>query len=102
MKSITAARVLPALVVVLLSGLAIARVARAVDESAPASQGPASCKQMMAKAAATAAKMPEGVEKTSAQKEIASGRMELQKGSESGCLLHLKNAMEAIQAHGTN
>jgi hypothetical protein len=87
----------------LLLSFSAAQLAQA-DGSQPSAAGQQtlSCRQMMDKARAMAARTPAGVEKMAAQKEIASARTDLQKGAETQCQTHIHNAMEALKAHSTN
>jgi hypothetical protein len=53
------------------------------------------CRQALSNAAAAIAKMPEGVEKASAQKELSAGRSDMANGNPVSCNAHAKNAQLA-------
>lgn len=80
--------------------LVIARGDDATDQAA--ARQPASCRTMLETIKSRVAKMPAGVEKLAAQKEIGSAEIALKQGAESECRTHLRNASEAMRAHGTN
>jgi hypothetical protein len=44
-------------------------------------------------------KMPAGVEKAAAQKELLSAKVDIDKGDMSGCKTHVNNAIGAMSAH---
>ena len=44
-------------------------------------------------------KMPEGVDKTAAQKELLSAKVDIDKGDMAGCKTHVNNAIGAMTAH---
>jgi hypothetical protein len=58
-----------------------------------------SCEKMMDDAMAMLLKMPAGVEKMAAQKELLSAKAAIDKGDMAGCKTHVNNAMGAMMAH---
>ena len=54
---------------------------------------------MMDEAMAMLLKMPAGVEKAAAQKELLSAKVDIDKGDMAGCKTHVNNAMGAMSAH---
>jgi hypothetical protein len=80
-------------------GLALSLPAYADDTPVPPVDDTAqSCQQMMDKLQSSLVKMPAGVEKMAAQKEIASAKIDRDKGDRASCKTHVKNAMEAIRS----
>jgi hypothetical protein len=80
-------------------GLALSMPAYADGMPAPASDGAAqSCQQMLDQAQSSMAKIPAGVEKMAAQKEIASAKIDRDKGEMASCKTHIKNAMVAMRS----
>lgn len=53
------------------------------------------CRQALSSAGAAIAKMPEGVEKVSAQKELSAGKTDMANGKPVSCNAHAKNALLA-------
>ena len=53
------------------------------------------CRQALSSAGAAIAKMPEGVEKASAQKELSAGKSDMANGNPVSCNAHAKNALSA-------
>ena len=53
------------------------------------------CRQALSSAAAAVTKMPEGVEKASAQKELSAAKSDLANGNPVSCNAHAKNALLA-------
>jgi hypothetical protein len=83
----------------LLFGLALSMPAYADGTPAPSGTDAApSCQQMMDQAQSSMAKMPAGVEKMAAQKEIASAKVDLNRGDMTSCKTHIKNAMVAMRS----
>ncbi|HTV79556.1 MAG TPA: hypothetical protein VMF03_14975 [Steroidobacteraceae bacterium] len=80
--------------------LGLARSAPAQTDSAPTAKthGSTHCQRMIDKAHPMVARMPAGVEKMSAQKEMASARTSLDKGDMTGCATHMKNVMDAVKS----
>jgi hypothetical protein len=66
---------------------------------APPSDPALSCEKMMDNAMAMLLKMPAGVEKMAAQKELLSAKIDIDKGDMAGCKTHVNNAMGAMMAH---
>jgi len=83
----------------LVLGLALCLPAYADEASAPPGADAAqSCQQMMDQARSSMAKMPAGVEKMAAQKELASAKVDMDKGEMTSCKTHVKNAMVAMRS----
>ncbi|HEX3837262.1 MAG TPA: hypothetical protein VHW25_09910 [Steroidobacteraceae bacterium] len=81
-------------------GLPLAGGARADDATIPpASHAPPGCAQMMDQAMTMLLKMPAGVEKMAAQKELVSAKVDNDKGDAAGCRTHVNNAIGAMTAH---
>jgi hypothetical protein len=53
------------------------------------------CRQALSSAGAAIAKMPAGVEKASAQKELSAGKLDMANGNPVSCNAHAKNALLA-------
>jgi hypothetical protein len=53
------------------------------------------CRQALSSAGAAIAKMPEGVEKASALKELSAGKSDMANGNPVSCNAHAKNALLA-------
>ena len=60
------------------------------------------CQQMLNKVRPMVLKMPAGVEKMAAQKEIASAQTQLDKGAETECRTHVQNVTVAMKDHDAN
>ena len=60
---------------------------------------PMSCERMMDTAMSMLLKMPAGEDKTAAQKELVSAKVDNDKGDAAGCKTHVNNAIGAMTAH---
>jgi hypothetical protein len=88
------------LVCALVLGLATFGLARADDPTLPRmNDSTLGCEKMMDQAMSMLLKMPEGVDKTVAQKELLSAKVDIDKGDMSGCKAHINNAIGAMTAH---
>jgi hypothetical protein len=88
------------LICALVLGVPLSSVARADDAPAPPTNDSApSCEKMMDQAMSMLLKMPAGVEKAAAQKELLSAKVDIDKGDMSGCKTHVNNAIGAMSAH---
>jgi hypothetical protein len=88
------------LVCALVLGFPVLNLARADDAAVAPPHDPAmSCEKMMDNAMAMLLKMPAGVEKMAAQKELLSAKVDIDKGDMASCKTHVNNAMGAMMAH---
>ena len=84
----------------LVLGLALAGLARAEEPTLPPpNESVLSCGKMMDQAMSMLLKMPAGVEKMAAQKELVSAKVESDKGDMAACKTHVNNAIGAMTAH---
>jgi hypothetical protein len=65
----------------------------------PTNDSTPSCEKMMDTAMSLLLKMPAGVEKMAAQKELVSAKVDSDKGDAAGCKTHVNNAIGAMTAH---
>jgi hypothetical protein len=80
-------------------GLALSMPAYADGMPAPPDDDAAqSCQQMLDRAQSSVAKMTAGVEKMAAQNEIASAKVDRDKGEIASCKPHIRNAMVAMRS----
>ena len=88
------------LVCALAVGLSLIGLARAEDATLPPpNDAVQSCEKLMDTAMAMLLKMPPGEEKTTAQKELVSAKVDSDKGDMAGCKTHVNNAIGAMAAH---
>jgi hypothetical protein len=88
------------LICALVLGLSLLGLARAEDAALPpANDAVQSCEKLMDTAMAMLLKMPAGVEKMAAQKELVSAKVDSDKGDMAGCKTHVNNAIGAMTAH---
>jgi hypothetical protein len=88
------------LICALVLVMPVLSLARADQAAVAAPNDPASsCEKMMDNAMAMLLKMPPGVEKMAAQKELLSAKVDIDKGDMAGCKTHVNNAMGAMMAH---
>jgi hypothetical protein len=81
-------------------GLALGGFARADEPTLlPPNEAVLSCGKMMDKAMEMILKMPAGVEKMAAQKELVNAKTDSDKGDMAGCKTHVNNAIGAMTAH---
>lgn len=66
---------------------------------APTMDPASSCETMMDNAMSMLLKMPAGVEKMAAQKELLSAKVDMDKGDAASCKTHVNNAVGAMKAH---
>ncbi len=57
------------------------------------------CEKMMDQAMSMLLKMPAGADKTAAQKELVSAKVDSDKGDMAGCKSHVNNAIGAMTPH---
>jgi hypothetical protein len=88
------------LICAVVLGLPLLGLARAEDATLPPpNDAVLSCEKLMDTAMTMLLKMPAGVEKTAAQKELVSAKVDSDKGDMTGCKTHVNNAIGAMTAH---
>jgi hypothetical protein len=88
------------LICALVLGFPVLSLAQAEDTVVAPPHDPASsCEKMMDNAMAMLLRMPAGVEKMAAQKELLSAKVDIDKGDMASCKTHVNNAMGAMMAH---
>jgi hypothetical protein len=88
------------LICALVLGSPVLQVGRAdAPTLPPPNDAVLSCGKMMEQAMSMLLKMPAGVEKMAAQKELVSAKVESDKGDMAGCKTHVNNAIGAMTAH---
>jgi hypothetical protein len=88
------------LICALVLGAPLLGVARADEPTLlPPNDAVLSCEKMMDQAMSMLLKMPAGVEKAAAQKELVSAKVDSDKGDMTGCKTHVNNAIGAMAAH---
>lgn len=76
------------------------RHAQAADPTLPPPDAAVlSCEKMMDQAMTMLLKMPAGVDKTTAQKELVSAKVASDRGDMAGCETHANNAIGVMTAH---
>lgn len=84
----------------LVLALPLFSLAQADDATAPPAHDPTpSCGKMMDQAMLMLLKMPAGVEKMAAQKELVTAKEDSDKGDAASCKTHVNNAIGAMSAH---
>jgi hypothetical protein len=88
------------LICALVIGAPLLGLARAGEPTLPPpNDAVSSCEKMMDQAMTMLLKMPAGVEKMAAQKELVSAKVQSDKGDMTGCKTHVNNAIGAMTAH---
>jgi hypothetical protein len=80
-------------------GLPLTALAQSANAIPPASHAMPGCQQLMDQAMTLLLKMPAGVEKMAAQKELLNAKVDNDKGDAAGCKAHVNNAIGAMTAH---
>jgi hypothetical protein len=82
----------------LLAGVVFCNAVPAAAQMAEShpSDSEKTCRQALEKVSAAVVKMPSGVEKVSAQKEMDAAKLRMANGDMVGCNSHAQNAMQAI------
>ncbi|HEY6458434.1 MAG TPA: hypothetical protein VIY90_24405 [Steroidobacteraceae bacterium] len=79
--------------------LPLTQLARADVTLPPTNAAVLSCGKLMDTAMAMLLKMPAGVEKMAAQKELVNAKDDSDRGDMAGCKTHVDNAIGAMTAH---
>jgi len=88
------------LICALVLGLPVSSLAQAEEAPLlPPNDAVLSCGKLMDTAMTMLLKMPAGVDKTAAQKELVSAKVDSDKGDMAGCKTHVNNAIGAMTAH---
>jgi hypothetical protein len=88
------------LICALVLAFPVVGLAQADDASVAPPHDPApSCEKLMDNAMAMLLRMPAGVEKMAAQKELLSAKVDIDRGDMASCKTHVNNAMGAMMAH---
>jgi hypothetical protein len=87
------------LICALMLGVPVVSVAQAQGAAIGPPHDPMSCEAMMDTAMSMLLKMPAGDDKTAAQKELVSAKVDNDKGDAAGCKTHVNNAIGAMTAH---
>jgi hypothetical protein len=83
----------------LVLGLPVLSLAQADGAAVPPAPKDLSCDKIMDQAMLMLLKMPAGVEKMAAQKELVSAKVDNDKGDTASCKTHVNTAIGAMTAH---